>query len=212
MPRSWESLAEASDGMYEVNDFKQALYQLVTQQCLYSRFHGQAVAYRLISRYRNDFKEAADLMGLKLSFADSGSFCFVVQEVARPQSMDSKEIRFLLTLRRVYHVRATAGDLTPEGDAVVGLAELQESYKQLTGRDLDTKAGAIEPLLKLARRQGLARTGDAEDDGQPYTVVILPGIAEILSEHTVNRFGAALKASLPDDDASSKVEAEVGGE
>jgi hypothetical protein len=196
MPRNWETLADGSEGDYTVEDFQQALYQLVTQQCLYQRFPRQAVAYRLISRYRNEFSEAADLMGLKLGFNDRHSLCHVRQDVAKPQPMDLAETLFLLTLRQIYHQRSA--DQTPEGDVVVSLPELQESYKLLTGRDLDSRPNALDPLLKVARRSGLARQLDADgDDAQPYTVAILPGIADVLSEHAVNRFGAALKASLP---------------
>lgn len=32
---------------------------------------------------------------------------------------------------------------------------------------------------------------------QPHAILILPGIAEILSEQAIGRFGAALKASMP---------------
>ena len=204
MPRNWESLAQSSEGIYQVQDFQQALYQLVTQQCLYLRHPSQAVAYRLISRYRNEFKDAADLMGLKLGFSDRLSFCFVIQDVAKAQAMDLKETLFLLTLRQIYHVHASAGDLGADGVTAVGLPELQESYKLLTGRSLETSRGAMDALLRTARRQGLARQADGGmDDAQPYVVEILPGIAEVLSEHAISRFGAALKASLPVEDADA---------
>lgn len=42
MPRNWRSLAEASDGIYTVDDFKQSLHQLIAQQCLYARFNHQS--------------------------------------------------------------------------------------------------------------------------------------------------------------------------
>lgn len=170
----------------------------------YLRHPSQAVAYRLISRYRNEFKDAADLMGLKLGFSDRLSFCFVIQDVAKAQAMDLKETLFLLTLRQIYHVHASAGDLGADGVTTVGLPELQESYKLLTGRNLETSRGAMDALLRTARRQGLARQSDASmDDGQPYVVEILPGIAEVLSEYAISRFGAALKASLPVEDADA---------
>ena len=206
MPRNWEALAEGSDGQYRTEDFQQALYQLVTQQCLYQRHMHQSVSYRLISQYRGDFKDAADLMGLKLGFSDRHSFCYVVQDVAKAQPMDLKETLFLLTLRQIYHMRASAGDLTPDGVAAVDLPELQESYKLLTARELDTSRNAMDPLIKLARRQGLARAGESsDDDAQPYAVEILPGIAEVLSEYALGRFGAAMKAELPLENPASTV-------
>ncbi|MEJ8850190.1 DUF4194 domain-containing protein [Variovorax rhizosphaerae] len=207
MPRNWESLAQSSEGIYQVQDFQQALYQLVTQQCLYLRHPSQAVAYRLISRYRSEFTDAADLMGLKLGFSDRLSFCFVVQDVAKAQAMDLKESLFLLTLRQIYHLHANAGDLGVDGVTTVGLPELQESYKLLTKRDLETSRGAMDALLKTARRQGLARQSDADkDDGQPYVIEILPGIAEVLSEYAISRFGAALKVSIPSENTDAEGE------
>lgn len=197
MPRSWESLAQSSDGDYVVDDFKQAFYQLVTQQCLYARFVQQGVAYRLISKYRAEFKEAADLLGLQLAFNDRLEYCYVNQAVSRHSPMDLQETMFLLVLRHAYHVHASAGDLTPEGDALVSIPELQETYKGLTGRDLDTRTQVLKAQVKSAQRNGLARLADADDgDGQPFAIAILPGIADVLSEHAVNRFGAHLKASL----------------
>lgn len=53
MPRDWNALAANSDGLYEVSDFKHAMYQLVVQQCIYLRQRDQAVAYRLISAHRD---------------------------------------------------------------------------------------------------------------------------------------------------------------
>lgn len=199
MPRTWEGLAQSTDGDYVVDDFKQAFYQLVTQQCLYARFVQQGVAYRLISRYRTEFKEAADLLGLQLAFNDRLEYCYVNQAVARHSPMDLQETMFLLVLRHTYHLHASAGDLTPEGDAVISIPELQETFKGLTGRDLETRTQVLKAQVKTAQRNGLARLADAEDgDGQPFAIAILPGIADVLSEHAVNRFGAHLKASLID--------------
>lgn len=210
MPRNWESIAEGTEGDYVVTDFQQALHQLVTQQCLYARFQHQSVAYRLISAFRNEFQEAVALQGLRLGFKDKLQFCFVTQEVTKPQLMDKKETQFLLALRHAYHLHATAGDLNELGEAHVGLVEFQEGHKALTGQDIDVRTKVLEPLLKMAQRQGLARLVDTEDgDVQPYAILILPGIAEILSEQAIGRFGAALKASMP---AANDPVAEPNGE
>jgi Domain of unknown function (DUF4194) len=199
MPRTWENLAQSTDGDYVVDDFRQAFYQLVSQQCLYARFVHQGVAFRLISRYRAEFKEAADLLGLQLAFNDRLEYCYVNQAVARHSPMDLHETMFLLVLRHAYHLHASAGDLTPDGDAVISIPELQETYKGLTGRDLDTRTQALRAQVKAAQRSGLARQIDADDgDGQPFAIAVLPGVADVLSEHAVNRFGAHLKASLID--------------
>lgn len=209
--RSWESVAQSSDGLYVPDDFRHAFYQLVVQQALYLRFMHQAVAYRLISSYRSEFKEAAEMLGLRLSFNDRLEYCYVVQDSGRFSPMNLQETMLLLVLRQAYHQRASAGDLTQEGDAVISIPELQELHKQLTKRDLDVGAQVLRVQLKDAQRHGLARTVDApEGDVQPFAVAVMPAMADILSEHAVARFGANLKASLmgkePGDNDASREE------
>lgn len=198
MPRNWKALAEASEGVYEENDFKQALYQLVVNQCLYSRFIHQRTSYRLIANYRRDFEEAADLMGLRMCVIDHYEFCYVVPVAVKHTQLETQETLFLLVLRQLYHLRGNAGELTVEGDAIVGPEELVSTYHSMTGGELDTKSqGVIKGLVKFSSKSGIARLVDAPDgDPQPFAIAILPGIAEILSEHVVGRFGAHVKSGL----------------
>lgn len=198
MPRNWRSLADASNGIYEVDDFKQALYQLIVHQCLYSRFNQQSTAFRIISAHRRDFEEAVELMGLRLGFNERLEFCYVVPEVVKHTPLDTQDTLFLLVLRQLYHLRGSAGELSDQGDAVVGIEELVATYRSMTGRTLEVKnQSLLKGLVKVASRCGLARLIDAsEDDPQPFAISILPAIAEVLSEHAVNRFGAHLKSSL----------------
>lgn len=199
MPRDWSAIAEASNGLYEIQDFKRALYQLVVQQCLYLRHQGQAVAYRLVSSYRRDFAEALDLMGLRLGFNDRFEYCYVTQDVGTLAAMDLQETLFLLTLRHVYHLRASAGDLTADGEAMVSIPEFEESFKLLCQRSLDTKTESLKSMLRMANRHGLAKSFPApEGDPQPFVILILPGVTDVLSEHAVSRFGAHISANLLD--------------
>jgi hypothetical protein len=207
--RSWESLAQASEGLYEPDDFRHAFYQLVVQQALYLRFAHQSIAYRLISRHRTEFKEAAEMLGLRLSFNDRLEYCYVVQDSGRLAPMNLQETMLLLVLRQAYHQRASAGDLTEQGDAIVSIPELQELHKQLTNRELEVGSQALKAQLKDAHRHGLARTVDAPDgDVQPFSISIMPAIADILSEHAVSRFGANLKASLMGKEPAGQAAAE----
>lgn len=212
MPRNWRSLAEASDGIYTVDDFKQSLYQLIVHQCLYARFNQQSTAFRIISAHRRDFEEAVELTGLRLGFNERLEFCYVVPEVVKHTPLDTQDTLFLLVLRQLYHLRGSAGELSDEGDAVVGVEELVTTYRSMTGRTLETKnQSVVKGLVKAASRCGLARLIDTpEGDPQPFAIAILPAIAEVLSEHAVNRFGAHLKSSLitsrPANDAVENAE------
>src|SRR5438128_9808646 len=102
MPRNWKAIAEDSEKLYTEEVCKQAFYQLVTQQCLYARMRNQVTAYRLISRYRKEFEEAADLLGLVLRFNDRLEFCYVVPEVAKHTPLELQETFSLLVLRQLY--------------------------------------------------------------------------------------------------------------
>lgn len=197
MPRNWIGLAEASNGDYEVEDFQRALYQLNAEQCLYARFPHQSVAYRLISRYRVEFTEAALLSGNVLEFRDRQEYCYITNSVAKLSQMTLAETTFALTLRYGYHVHASAGNLSELGEAVIELPELAEMHKAVSGRELDLAARNLDSLMALARRSGLARKEETpEGDPQPYAVAVLPGIADVLGEHVVGRFGAQIKARI----------------
>jgi hypothetical protein len=208
MPRNWIDLAESTEGVHTVDDFKQAFYQLVTSQCLYARFRRQVQSYRLVARFQKEFKEAADLAGLTLVVKEEEGFCFVRQDATKLGPMDIQETRFLLTLRKLYHLKATEGDLTPERDAVVSIEEFELAYRDLVKREFD---GDLRALLKSARSRGVAmedREGLREGDVQPFAIAILPAIAELLSELVIDRFGASLKASL----VTSQQPGSAGGE
>lgn len=198
MPRNWNVITDAEDCIYEPDDFRRAMYQIVCQQCLYLRYPQQAVAYRLIVEYKPHFVEALDLLGLKLFHNAAREYCVVTQRVARHQPMTLHQTRFLLALRQAYHVRASAGDLTPMGDAHYSIPDFEELYRELTGKDLQaTGMPALRDALRDAQQHGLAREEKApEGDPQPFVIAILPGIADVLDEEAINRFGAHLKAAL----------------
>lgn len=149
MPRNWDAIADAKDCLYEPDDFRRAMYQIVCQQCLYLRNPQQAIAYRLITQYKPHFVEALDLLGLKLIHNAVREYCVVTQRVARHQPMTLHQTRFLLALRQAYHMRANAGDLTTMGDAHYSIPDFEELYRELTGRDLQATG---MPTLRDALR------------------------------------------------------------
>jgi hypothetical protein len=196
MPRNWSHLANDEEQKYTELDFKQAMYQLVFGQCLYARFPRHAVAYRLISSYRKEFAEALDLMGLELGFNDAYNYCYVRQDVSKLHPMELQETFFLLTLRKAYHQRASLGDLTEHGSVLLGIEEFDTLYKELARRDFDGRGGALKELCKTAKAHGLAReTESPDEDPQPFAIEVMPGIADVISQHALDRFGADLKAA-----------------
>ena len=199
MPRNWIEFTKEEGCPYTVDDFKQALYQLVTSQVLYSRFRDQSVSYRLISDYRKEFAEAADLMGLTLIFKDDLQYCLVRQESTKARPMDLSETRFLLTLRKLYHTIASRGETNPLGEAFVSIEEFESTYKELTSHELMKNGKELRDLLTMTRSMGLAaldKDNLAPSDPQPFCIGILPAIVDGFSVEAIDRFGASLKASL----------------
>lgn len=197
MPKNWTSLAEES-GIHTTEDFKKAFHRLVTHQCLYARFHQHGGAYRLISRYRSAFTEAADLLGLSLEFNSQYEFCYVTPQVLIEPQISLQETRFLLALRYIYHLKANSQELTDDGDVIVDPKTFNDFYVELTGTTIDmSSVTEMKELTRMAQRCGLARTiKPPENDPQPYYLAILPGVVDVISEESVNRFGAQLKSSL----------------
>lgn len=202
MPKNWSALAQHSDGMYVENDFKQAFYQLVCSQVLYAREIQHGVSYALITKYRMDFREASDLLGLNLEFNDNLRYCFVVPyTVKHQQVLDTTETLLILVLRRIYHDKATTGDLDT-GEALVTVSELASTYQASTKREFPKTAGELKEYILRLRRYGIAKLGKPVDgDPQPFTVVILPAINEILSDTALGRLGAYQLAAIESDTA-----------
>lgn len=197
MPKNWTSLAEES-GIYTTEDFQKAFHRLVTHQCLYARFHQQGSAYRLISRYRSAYTEAADLLGLSLEFNSQFEFCYVTPQVMVEPQISLQETRFLLTLRYIYHLKANSQEFTEDGDVIVDPKTFHDFFAELTGSSIDMSSiTEMRELSKMGQRCGLVRTiKSPENDPQPYYIAILPGVMDVISEESVNRFGAQLKAAL----------------
>lgn len=196
MPKNWSALAKNSEGTYTEDDFKYALYQLVCSQVLYAREKQHTVSYALISQYKAEFREAADLLGLNLDFNDSFRYCFVIPNTLKhQQTLDTTETLLILVLRRIYHDKATTGDLDT-GEATITVAELAAAYQASTQRELPKTVGELKEYITKMRRYGIAKFGKVgDDDPQPFTVVILPGITDIISDMALGRLGAYQQAA-----------------
>lgn len=202
MPKNWSTLAQHSDGIYTENDFKQAFYQLVCSQALYAREMHHAVSYALIAAHRADFREAADLLGLNLEFNDNLRYCFVVPYTTKHQQvLDTTETLLILVLRRLYHDKAAAGDIDA-GEAIVTIGELASAYQASTKRELPKTATELKEYIFRLRRYGIAKLGKPIDgDPQPFTVVILPAISEILGDTALGRLGAYQQVAVESEAA-----------
>ena len=194
MPRDWTALAETSD-IYEVADFQNAAYQLLCAQVLYENENRQRLSFQLIATYRAAFMEAFDLFGMQLRFNDSYRYCYAIPQSSKQTTLPLQDTLLMLVLCKLWHERASRGELD-DGDAVVAIEELQESYRAETGRDLPAQSGQLRELIDRAKRFGAAKTVKNEDDAsQPFDIVILPGIEVLVSEAALAKLSSHYAAA-----------------
>ena len=199
MPRSWTSLAESSD-LYEEQDFESAAYQLMAAQVLYEFENTQRVAYALITRYRNEFREAFRLFGLDLIFDDAARYVAAVPDRGNRRAvLPLAETQLVLVLRKLYHEQAGRGALEEGALAIVTIDELRAAFLAATRRELPATAREIAALIDQMQRFGIAKQAQCEDEGvQPFDVAILPGIQTLVNEATLMKLSEhyAAAASL----------------
>lgn len=195
MPSNWEEVIREGDP-YEVSDFRNAAYQLLTSQIIYENAHGQGVSYRLIDRYREPFCEAFDLMGLSLKFDSDYRYIAAIPTADKQPSMKLEDALMLLVLRKAYHEQALRGNLDA-GSAVLSIEELNEMYRAETARELPTKVGELKELLAPMKSFGVIKVTQADSGSdQPFDISILPGIVALVSEGTLSRL-AEYAATIP---------------
>ena len=189
MPKDWSTLAESSD-IYEASDFQNAAYQLLCSQVLYESEHRQRVSYQLVAAYRPAFMEVFDLFGMQLRFNDAFRYCYAIPHGSKQAVLPLQDTLLMLVLCKLWHERASRGELD-DGNAVVAIEELQESYRAETGRELPTQVGQVRELIERVKRFGAAKTLKNEDDAtQPFDIAILPGIEVLVSEVTLAKLTA----------------------
>lgn len=189
MPKDWNALAEASD-IYEASDFQNAAYQLLCSQVLYENEHRQRVSFQLIAAHRAAFMEAFALFGMPLRFNDAFRYCYAIPQSSKQTSLPLQDTLLMLVLCKLWHERASRGELD-DGNALVSIEELQESYRAETGRELPSQSGQLRDLVERVKRFGAAKTAKNEDEaGQPFDIVILPGIEVLVSEVALAKLSA----------------------
>jgi hypothetical protein len=183
MPRNWSAIAEGSQ-MYEEQDFKSAGYQLMSAQVLYAREQSQRLAYHLIARHRNDFKEAFLLFGMDLVFDDAARYVAAIPDRGNRRTiLPLRETQLVLVLRKLYHEQASRGALEDGAVAIVTIDELRSAYQAATQRELPSSAKDIAALIDQMQRFGIAKTVPCEDESvQPFDIEILPGIQTLVNE------------------------------
>lgn len=195
MARDWKPAPELAT-IYTEGDFQQAAYQLLTSQVLYAAERFQSNAYRIISAHRSQFIENfRSLLNVDVVFNDTHRYVMARPRGERRVALPLLQTLLILVLRKIYDERGRRGDLD-KGEAEVGLVELMEAFKASTGRELPRSSGDLAALIDEMRRFGIARrTTIASPDGQPWSVVIMPAVEQLIDESWAARLAAHQNAA-----------------
>lgn len=184
---SWQRLSEQSNNIYQPEDFEKAGYQLLVEQVLYASDKRSRVAYALIDQHFGHYQELFGRFGVTLKKNAFHSFIVALPNPHVAEKMRVAETRLALVLRRLYDDKMRRAEVI-DGEARVGLEELDEAYRDLLKQPLPDRA-QVKDLTLAMKRYGIARIEET-DDVQRFGVVIRPAIAEVLGEVTLLQLSA----------------------
>ncbi|KWO45436.1 hypothetical protein WT97_14530 [Burkholderia sp. MSMB1459WGS] len=189
----WTDAATATKNVVTEDDFEAAANRLITEQVLYAADRGSKVAYGLIRDFEREFKRALEPLGYIVRVNSQLRYACAIPKHARTSPVTVDQTLLALVLRKIFDEETRSGHHDENGEVACDLVTLEVKYKQMTGgRELAT-GGKLAALIQWMRRWGLARVSDEDgnpfghDAGQPYALIIRPGIAEILGEGALAR-------------------------
>jgi hypothetical protein len=195
MTTLWDRLAEQSR-LYMVDDYERAAYRLVTAQVLSANEQSTRKDYHLIAENLREFRQALEPLGIAIRH--SAEYRYVVAQPKHVLSKNkaSKSVTLMvLVLADIYHRIRSAGQQGEYGEAIVELPDVQEAYQGLTGMDFPSK-GEMRELMGEIERWGVIRTTDSENDPtQPYSIMLHPAIADVLTKEWLGQLEGLRKKS-----------------
>lgn len=215
----WDVVANRTR-QHTAAEYEAVAYRLVSEQVLYYIDRHSRTAYWMVSQYERDFSAALEPIGINIEVNRRLRYVYAIPRHAKAGAVSIGQTVLALVLRAIYDEAIRAGQVTDDGEVVCDLIELEEKYRLLSGRELPTKA-KLDQLFATMKRWGLARRDDetpsfedsADDEAalQPYSVVIRPGIVDVLGETAISRlalFKAAARDMVPDAEDDNDDEAE----
>lgn len=192
MKTDWTPLAEASDNVYKVEDFKRAAYMLVTKQVIYESMNREKLYFRIIREHQSAFTEVCAMLGMDLRVDTTNGYVAARPVLEEGNRLDLESTFFILVLRKLYDEKMREGE-AEVGRVKVTLDQLQARYQQSTNRAWYSNQSEVKQMLKQMRRYGIAREIPTEaGELQPFAVEILPAIEYLIDEPLIHQMQALL--------------------
>lgn len=189
----WTNAVEATRNAATEDDFEAAANRLITEQVLYAADRSSKVAYGLIRDFEREFKRALDPLGYVVRVNSQLRYACAIPKHMKNSPVSVDQTLLALVLRKIFDEETRSGHHDENGDVACDLVTLEVKYRQTTGGRELASGGKLATLLQWMRRWGIARIEDDEgsqaghEGDQPYTVIIRPGIAEVLGEAALAR-------------------------
>lgn len=193
---SWDKVAEQSQ-LYVADDLRKAGYRLVMEQVIYATDARSRGTYEILTKYLVSYRELLSNLGITVIHNPHMSYIVAVPNQYIAEKMRLGETRLALVLRRLYDDKMYATEIVA-GEAHVTVHDLEAAYKDLMGKELPENA-ALRDLLAALKRYGLVRLEEAHDE-QPFTVVVRPGIVDVLGETALLQLAAHAPNTSHDDE------------
>lgn len=175
---NWERVAEQHQ-LFSADDLRRAGYRLVMDQVIYGSDTRSRTTYEILIKFLGSYRELLGSLGMTVIHNPHMSYVVAVPNQYVAEKMRLSETRLALVLRSLYNDKMYATEIVA-GEAHVTIHDLEAAYKDLMKKELPDNALLRDILLAL-KRYGLLRLEEAHDE-QPFTVVVRPGIVDVLGE------------------------------
>lgn len=195
MASYWESLATRVK-QHTAEQYEATAYRLISEQILYYADRQSRTAYWMVEQFEREFREALAPIGIDVKVNRQLRYAYAIPRHTKTTVASIAQTVLALVLRAIYDESIRMGQVTDDGEVICDLVELEEKHHLLSGRELPSKA-KLDQLLDTMKRWGIARRGDEmasfddvpSDEAaiQPYSIIIRPGVVEVLGETTLAR-------------------------
>ncbi|HHA2536033.1 TPA: DUF4194 domain-containing protein [Stenotrophomonas maltophilia] len=196
---NWERLAEQNP-LYVADDLRRAGYRLVMEQVIYGSDLRSRTTYEILVKFLASYRELLGSLGMTVIHNPHMSYVVAVPNPYVAEKMRLSETRLALVLRSLYNDKMYATEIIA-GEAHVTIHDLETAYKDLMGKELPDTAHLRETLAAL-KRYGLLRLEDAHDE-QPFTVIVRPGIVDVLGETALLQLAAHAPTSTDEEEENA---------
>ena len=213
--------ASAANDIYPEELFCAAANHLIFAQALYYEQPAERAHFRVIEHHERLFRDFLSNLGLSLHVDRGMRYVVAVSKPDAPyrhRMLRKDESLLLAVLRKIYDQRMGSAE-SEDGRVDLDLGELVDIYRTETGLEMPESQKELRGLVDRVRVFGVARVRVlGADDEQPFSVLILPAIEQVLNLEHCSKLAAAYAAAtaeatatqVENEDVESRTDEDAG--